>query len=245
MVTLATIPQEITAFAVIIQDRDGSLIEIPPVLLLAPLATLDLSFRQKKTTQVTRGGHVEFHWGDELDTIDAKGVSLAFMQDGAAGGLTSARREGTEGYEDFRALLDLYKNNGTIQDNVGRVISAGRIIFIHDIGRYSGLFESFTYSESDTDPFRLQINFTFKVEATSIVFAPTVAGRLPGSRPTDVNFLPPSNVKSFKDLGQFIQEKSSPLLSSLREAKQVNVFKSKPKPTQAQQSSLGTARILR
>jgi len=124
MVTLATKPQDFTAFAVVIQDPNGGIVEVPPVLLLAPIATLDLSFRQLKTTQITRGGHVEFHWGDELDTIDAKGVSLAFM-DGFGGGITSANREGTEGYEDFRALLEFYKTNGNIYDNVGRVLSAG------------------------------------------------------------------------------------------------------------------------
>jgi len=212
------------SFAVIVRDSvTDELIQVPPVFINAPFTQFGFDYRQKKNIIQTRGGHVEFHWGDELDTISGSAVTMAFIGE-ESGGITSALREGTEGYEDFRAFLELYKNNGTVTDERGKVISSGNIILLHDIGRYVGFFDDFAYSEEDTDPHRLKLTFTFVVEQTDLLFASSVTGVIPGQRPTDFNFNPPANVRSLEDLGQFIEKGGSRLIDNLtRELKRFSL----------------------
>jgi len=52
---------------------------VPPLYLLINPRTLERNGAKRVTTQKTRGGWVEFHWGDELDTLTANGSTPAFL----------------------------------------------------------------------------------------------------------------------------------------------------------------------
>ena len=52
---------------------------VPPLFMLINPTTMERNYSKRVTTQKTRGGWVEYHWGDELDTIEASGYTAAFL----------------------------------------------------------------------------------------------------------------------------------------------------------------------
>ena len=192
-------PSEDFYFGIFIEDPDTQeIIKLPKVTLLAPINSLTFEYKKLKQVMQTLGGYVEYHWGDALDTITAEGITVAFMQPQM--GLTSTYREGTTGYEDLRVLIDLYKNNGNIYDEAGRVLVSGEVALAFDIGKYYGLFESFSYTEEEGSPFNIKLTFVFKVQRTQLSFNSREVNASTGTyADADLGF-PSGNVTSLKEL---------------------------------------------
>jgi hypothetical protein len=117
----------------------------------------------KKVERVqTRGGFVEFFWGDELTDISADGSTGAFMN--IYTGLSSVLRHKTIAWDRYRDLHDLYRNNGSVYDPYGSIVLQGNIMLMYDRGTYIGYFRTFEVEETDDQPFAFRVSWTFKVE---------------------------------------------------------------------------------
>lgn len=135
---------------------------IPPLLLHVNPTNWAEAYRKIINRDYTRGGYVEYHWGEELDTITCQASTGAFMS--PATGLASLNRRATIAWQRFDDLFSLYRMNGNIYDANGSTVFHGGIRIHYDGGTYTGYFTSFTYTEAADSPFKFEMNWTFKVD---------------------------------------------------------------------------------
>ena len=149
-----------------------------PVLLALHVNphTLDTKMAKSKTVVMTYGGYVEFQWPDELDSLSAQASTGAFLSPGAglaAGfdsstGLPSGSHQ-TQAWERQEDLLELFRSNGSVYNNVGQPLIRGKVLCMYDLGIYIGLFKSFEVEQSDDKPFQFSLSWEFAVE--SVIFS--------------------------------------------------------------------------
>lgn len=120
------------------------------------------SFNKKVERAQTRGGYVEWHWGDDLTEISVEQSTGAFIN--LYTGLSSLLRQRTIAWDRYRDLYDLYRNNGSLYGPDGAIIRQGWILLMYDRGTYIGTFRTFSVEETEESPFAFRINWTFKVE---------------------------------------------------------------------------------
>ena len=160
--------------------------ELPPLRMLVN----PQSFRQSNEKIISenwgRNGPVTEHWGDGQDKLEASGKIAAFYsldaqaQDdrtsGSVGngpGLGRIARQFSKSYQNLLSLWLLYKNNGGVYFPDGQDVTSGKnilsvvgSIYIYFDGiLYIGSFDTFTLTESETNPFSLEYSFTFTVRA--------------------------------------------------------------------------------
>jgi len=160
---------------------------MPPLRLLVN----PQSFRQSMDKVIVdnwgRNGPIVEHWGDNQDRIEGSGKIAAyysldaqpqFNQNGSVGnspGLGRTARQFSASYQNLLSLWLLYKNNGGIwfPDNFPDSNSSkkmnlslvGSIYIYFDSILYIGSFDSFNLTESETEPYTLEYNFSFTVRA--------------------------------------------------------------------------------
>jgi len=147
-----------------------SVLDKLPLVLEVPPESIDYTYRKKIQTVQTLAGWVEYHWGDELDIISARGSTGGFinLEAGMSEGID---RRVTFSYILYERLLSLYKNNGAIySDANGRVSAFSGLRLINDFGIFTGYFNSFNVTESAERPYRFQIDWSFTVEKTLHLF---------------------------------------------------------------------------
>jgi hypothetical protein len=135
----------------------------------------------------TKGGWIEYHWGDELDELSATQSTGSFFH--AQHGLTGEAmyRRDTIAYDRFKDILDLYQSNGSVQDDDGTILFQGDII-INYAGagytekRYEGYFNSFSYAEDVTKPWLFSLTWNFKVKRSDTYVSYPGWGEASGSR---------------------------------------------------------------
>jgi hypothetical protein len=121
----------------------------------------------------TRGGIVQEHWGDDLDTINVKGATASFIHPTC--GLTRTQARQTLAYSQFLDTIDVYLNNGCIYDNTGKIIDraargnpaasvGGKVVIYYSAGLFEGFFTEFNYEESSDQPYHFLFDFTFRVQ---------------------------------------------------------------------------------
>ena len=148
---------------------------VPPLPMLINPSTLERNSAKIVTTQKTRNAWVEYHWGDELDTLSATGSTGSFVLPFAglaSGSKTPISRTLTLSYLNFMNILDIYRSNGAVYDDYGAVVRQGNIRLFYDLTQYLGYFTEFSYSDSDQRPYRFNISFTFKVQRTLTTLSP-------------------------------------------------------------------------
>ena len=110
----------------------------------------------------TMGGFVEQHFGEELASISASQSTGAFIS--VQDGVTLYNRQNTIAYRKMLQLEELFKSNGSVYDDSGQVRFKGRIRIVFDHGTYDGYFDDFSISESNEQPFNLDLSWSFTVE---------------------------------------------------------------------------------
>ena len=113
---------------------------------------------------VTRGGFVEQHWGEELDSISCSGSTGAFVS--TRTGVSVLNRKASIAYRKYLELVALYRNGGSVYDQRGNIVMHGGINLHFDSNIYNGYFESLTVSESADNPFTFKTDFSFKVKTS-------------------------------------------------------------------------------
>ena len=120
------------------------------------------SFTKVITRQITRGGYLEQHWGEELDQIACNGSTGMFIT--TTSGLAALNRKASIAYRKYLELVAVYRNNGLVYDQRGNVIFNGSINLHFDSNIYNGYFENMVVNETAENPFTFDVSFTFKVK---------------------------------------------------------------------------------
>ena len=148
-------------FQVIAPDNNTLLLPEYLYLHVNP-QNMDFSYDKLIDRTQTKGGFVEQHFGEELSSISASGSTGAFVS--VQDGVTTYNRRDTIAYRKIMQLKDVFKNNGSVYDDKGRVKFRGKIRIIFGGGIYDGFFTDFSISESADEPFNFQVSWSFTVE---------------------------------------------------------------------------------
>ena len=136
-------------------------LKVPDLTMSINPQNLDASYTQLINRKRTLGGFIEEHWGEQLDSLSASGITRQFY---GASGLTNENRRDSDGYKQFDNFVVIYRNNASVYDDkTGKVIAQGSIVMNYDSAIYNGYFETLSITEESGKPFNLSYNFTFKV----------------------------------------------------------------------------------
>ena len=154
-----------------LKDRAGNILKYKEVPLELTFhvnpQSFDRSYKKLVSREQTRGGWVEYHGGDDLDTINVNGVSGAFISD-KDGSLISIAQGRTNSHERkvIEEFITLFRSNGNYFDSRGFVYEAGNVYLTYDLGVYIGKFETLSITDSFEKPYSLDYTFSFVVERT-------------------------------------------------------------------------------
>ena len=134
---------------------------IPDLAMKINPTNLSENFQKLINRKRTKGGFIVEHWGDQLDSISATGVTGGFMNER---GLTNENRRDTSAFQSFESLISIYRNNGSIYSTRdGSLVAQGSIIMYYDDTIRHGFFETFSVDESPEKPYNIDYQFTFKI----------------------------------------------------------------------------------
>jgi hypothetical protein len=150
----------------VFDPKSGKEILIPPIDFHVTPSSMQMSYTKNISRSRTRGGFVEEHFGDELDTIQISAATGSFLSI-AKNGLTSENRNRTLSMVNFQEILAIYRNNACVYDQTGIVVSQGFVVLNWDNYRFNGQFSSFNWEESAESPFRFTFGFNFEVQRTT------------------------------------------------------------------------------
>jgi hypothetical protein len=165
-------------FDILGPDQEKSLLpgDLKLVLHVNP-RTMQLSYSKQTTRTQTRGGFVEFHWGDAAEEITFEAATGGFMRlytglsnvtGGRGGG--QGRRE-TIAYDKYLDLLSLFHNNGAIYDISGNIVVQGYIKITFDGGVHIGWFDGdFTVREDANQPYMFNMSTRFIIDREIMTF---------------------------------------------------------------------------
>jgi hypothetical protein len=163
----------------------------PPLQLLVNPQSFKLSSEKIISDGgFTREGPILEHWGEQQDKLEASGKLAAFMAidanppaekspTGGGPGLTRVARNYSASYQNFLSLYLLYRNNGGLyvkglENNLlTRLSLVGSIYIYYDSVLYIGSFDSFSITETDSNPYSLEYSFQFTVRASFMMDSPT------------------------------------------------------------------------
>ena len=180
----STIADAVVAADIALQLK--RMLAVPPLTLLVNPETFSINYTniQNYTTR-TRTGYVFERWGEEQPTMSFTGWTGGFISgmtaspgtdpiaDGINGktsfvsGLQAASRRDSAAFQNFTALIHFFRNNGYIFDNINKTEAhqfIGAIAIDYDQWTYVGHFETFDFTEEETEPHRLQWNAEFRVD---------------------------------------------------------------------------------
>lgn len=162
-------------FDVLAPDQETSLLDMTEqdlrlVLHVNP-QTMQLTYAKQTERVQTRGGFVEFHWGDAAEEINFSAATGGFMRlyaglsnITASGGAEQSRRE-TIAYDKYVDLLALFHNNGAIFDMFGNIVLQGYLKVTFDGASHIGWFDGqFTVSEEAATPYMFNLSARFIID---------------------------------------------------------------------------------
>ena len=165
-------------FDILAPDQDTSLLNLDgeghgDLRLVLHVNPRSMQFSYEKRTErvQTRGGFVEFHWGDGAETVSFEAATGGFMRmySGMSnitgfGSGDQGRRE-TIAYDKYLDLLALFHNNGAIYDALGNIVVQGYIKMTSDGGVHIGWFDGqFTVTEEASLPYMFNLSTRFIID---------------------------------------------------------------------------------
>lgn len=169
-------------FDILAPDRETSLLNLSDegrgdlrlVLHVNP-RSMQFSYSKQIERAQTRGGFVEFHWGDAAEEITFDAATGGFMR--LFTGLSNitagpqGRRE-TIAYDKYLDLLALFHNNGAIYDLFGNIAVQGYIQMTFDGGVHIGWFDgAFTVTEDANTPYMFNLSARFIIDREVMRFS--------------------------------------------------------------------------
>jgi len=150
----------------VINPLDRKEVIVPTIELHISPTSLTFSYRKNITRSRTRGGFVEEHFGDELDTLQVNASTGGFFS--LINGVNISQRSKTLAMINFQEILSLYRNNACVYNDKGIVISQGFISISWDKYVFTGQFVNFSWEEVAEKPFNYNFNFNFEVHRTTV-----------------------------------------------------------------------------
>jgi hypothetical protein len=138
---------------------------VPSLQLHVNPSSMGMSYRKNISRNRTRGGFVEEHFGDELDTVQISASTGTFFSFDS--GPSTVDRHRTLAMVNFQEVLALYRNNACVYDSKGVIIAQGFVTINWDNYKFNGQFSNFTWEETAENPFRYTFNFNFEVHRTT------------------------------------------------------------------------------
>jgi len=129
--------------------------------------TMSLSYGKQTERTQTRGGFVEFHWGDAAEEITFESATGGFMRlysglSNITGGIGTQGRRETIAYEKYLDMLALFHNNGSMYDPLGNIVVQGYIKMTFDGAVHIGWFDGqFVITESAQKPYLFELSARF------------------------------------------------------------------------------------
>ena len=163
----------------------------PPLQLLVNPQSFKLSSEKVISDGgFTREGPIIEQWGEQQDKLEASGKLAAFMAidanppaangpTGGGPGLTRVARNYSASYQNFLSLYLLYRNNGGLYTKglegnlLTRLSLIGSIYIYYDSVLYIGSFDSFSITETDSNPYSLEYSFQFTVRSNFMLDSPS------------------------------------------------------------------------
>lgn len=148
--------------------------EVPELQFHVPPTNFEIAAKKIPTRELTKGGWVEFHGGDDLDILTASGgigiiflpgYGLVSLSDGIG---TDNSRNRTQSLQFLESLLNVFRNNGNAYDRRGFIYSTGFVTLTYDRHIFRGLFENISYSETVDKPYDIEYNFSFIILETTV-----------------------------------------------------------------------------
>lgn len=104
-------------------------------------------------------GFFEETWGETSGSLTASASTRSFFHPNY-GLVGDDRRYDTDSYEVYRFLLEFFRNNAVIYDELGSVFTQGRLSLSYDNVIYYGKFTDLRTTEDK--PFSYGVDFTFE-----------------------------------------------------------------------------------
>jgi hypothetical protein len=136
---------------------------------------MKFDYQKNTARQQTRGGFVEFHWGDAAESISFEAATGGFMRlyTGMSATTHPQGRRQTIAYDRYLDLLALFHNNGAIYDAFGNIAVQGYIKMSFDGGVHIGWFSGFRVTESAEQPFMFNLSAEFLIHREIMTFRST------------------------------------------------------------------------
>lgn len=173
-------PETQKVFLFVLKDKNGNDMlmnsgEPIPILVFqsdtgnqANPTSRETPFKKMITREPTRAGWVEWHGGDELDTMTVSGTTGAFYDQEKGLISISEGRFQTNQRTFIENLLGIYRNNGVYTDRRGVPFKLGKVVCMYDLFVYEGFFETLTVTETADKPYSMTYSFTFTIERTEM-----------------------------------------------------------------------------
>ena len=149
----------------VFDPSSGKEVVVPSIDFHVMPNSMQMSYRKNISRNRTRGGFVEEHFGDELDTIQINSATGSFLS--LFSGLTVVDRNKTLSMINFQEILSIYRNNACFYDSKGVVLSQGFVTLKWDNYLFNGQFVSFSWEETAESPFQFTFSFNFEVNRTT------------------------------------------------------------------------------
>lgn len=161
-------------FDVVGSDRTTSLLPdgLKMVLYVNP-RSMSFSYSKQIETVSTRGGFVEFHWGDASEEISFEMATGGFVRlyAGLSNITAPQGRRQTLSYQKYIDFLALFHNGGALYDRRGTIIQQNYIKMTFDGGVYIGWFDGgLSITESVDQPYQFAISASFIVDKEIMAF---------------------------------------------------------------------------
>lgn len=144
--------------------------DLPPLFMYVNPAEFSVSYNHVISDgNKGRDGYIIEHWGLQQPTISASGtigatyIHASNRNGNATGGLTQLHRQSSAAYQNFMNLFQIYRNNSYIYNLDRRISVLGSVKIFYDGTIYTGSFDSFSITETETAPFTLEYKFDFTV----------------------------------------------------------------------------------
>lgn len=156
--------------------RDQSRGDLRLVLHVNP-RTMQFSYSKQIERMQTRGGWVEFHWGDAAEEVTFDSATGGFMRLYSGLSNTTGYGTGTQGrretiaYDKYVDLLALFHNNGAIYDASNNIVVQGYVKMTYDGGTHIGWFDGqFTVNEDANKPYMFELTTRFIIDREIMAF---------------------------------------------------------------------------
>ena len=202
-------------FDILATDRETSILpdNMKLVLHVNP-ESMSVNYSKINERIPTKGGFVEQHFGEGLDSLEFNLASGGFMRlysglSNITGGQGAIDVEGSRrdsiAYDKYLDVLALFHNNGSVYDVTGKIVFQGYISVTFDGGVYLGVFNDFTVTEAADKPYQFTMSTSFTVQSELVRIRTDMSYNLQGEMHNISNDTPDILNPDFLDLGRRIK----------------------------------------